>query len=102
MKHAARLNRQWGFSKVCYRGLQKNATRAFSAPALTNIYMSRGTLLAQVRLPRAIASHKGRPSDRKWSQSAPMNFGFCSAKCAHRNRRLHQRARHGLVRRSHS
>jgi transposase, IS5 family len=40
----------WGFSKVRYRGLQKNATRAFTALALANIYMSRGLLLAQVRL----------------------------------------------------
>lgn len=44
------IKRQWGFSKVRYRGLQKNATRAFTALALANIYMSRGLLLAQVRL----------------------------------------------------
>jgi transposase, IS5 family len=43
------IKRQWGFSKVRYRGLQKNATRAFTALALANIYMSRGLLLAQVR-----------------------------------------------------
>ena len=39
----------WGFSKVRYRGLQKNATRAFTALALANIYLSRQRLLAQVR-----------------------------------------------------
>jgi IS5 family transposase len=43
------IKRLWGFSKVRYRGLQKNATRAFTALALANIYMSRGLLLAQVR-----------------------------------------------------
>ena len=43
------IKRLWGFSKVRYRGLQKNATRAFTALALANIYMSRGLLLVQVR-----------------------------------------------------
>ena len=44
------IKRLWGFSKVRYRGLQKNATRAFTALALSNIFMSRQHLLAQVRL----------------------------------------------------
>ena len=43
------VKRLWGFSKVRYRGLQKNATRAFTALALANIYLSRGRLLGQVR-----------------------------------------------------
>jgi len=43
------IKRQWGFSKVRYRGLHKNATRAFTMLALANIYMSRGLLLAKVR-----------------------------------------------------
>ena len=43
------VKRLWGFSKVRYRGLHKNATRAFTALALTNIYLSRSQLLAQVR-----------------------------------------------------
>ena len=43
------VKRLWGFTKVRYRGLDKNATRAFTALALANIYMSRGLLLAQVR-----------------------------------------------------
>jgi len=43
------VKRLWGFSKVRYRGLHKNATRAFTALALANIYMSRGLLLVRVR-----------------------------------------------------
>lgn len=43
------VKRLWGFAKVRYRGLAKNATRAFTALALANIYLSRSRLLAQVR-----------------------------------------------------
>ena len=43
------LKRLWGFTKVRYRGLQKNATRAFTALALANIYLARGRLMPQVR-----------------------------------------------------
>ena len=43
------VKRLWGFAKVRYRGLTKNATRAFTALALANIYLSRRHLLAQVR-----------------------------------------------------
>jgi IS5 family transposase len=43
------VKRLWGFGKVRYRGLHKNATRAFTALALANIYLSRSTLMAQVR-----------------------------------------------------
>jgi transposase, IS5 family len=43
------VKRLWGFGKVRYRGLQKNATRAFTALALANIYLGRQRLLAQVR-----------------------------------------------------
>lgn len=43
------VKRLWGFGKVRYRGLQKNATRAFTALALTNIYLGRQRLMAQVR-----------------------------------------------------
>jgi IS5 family transposase len=43
------VKRLWGFSKVRYRGLHKNATRAFTALALANIYKSRGLLLVRVR-----------------------------------------------------
>lgn len=43
------VKRLWGFGKVRYRGLTKNATRAFTALALANIYLSRSKLMAQVR-----------------------------------------------------
>jgi transposase, IS5 family len=43
------VKRLWGFGKVRYRGLAKNATRAFTALALANLYLSRWPLLAQVR-----------------------------------------------------
>jgi IS5 family transposase len=43
------IKRLWGFSKVRYRGLDKNATRAFAALALSNIFMCRNRLMAQVR-----------------------------------------------------
>ncbi len=40
------VKRLWGFNKVRYRGLAKNATRAFTALALANIFMSRKWLMA--------------------------------------------------------
>ena len=47
------VKRLWGFGKVRYRGLAKNATHAFTALALAlalaNIYLSRQRLMAQVR-----------------------------------------------------
>lgn len=43
------VKRLWVFGKVRYRGLQKNATRAFTALALANIYLGRQRLMAQVR-----------------------------------------------------
>jgi transposase, IS5 family len=43
------VKRLWGFGKVRYRGLAKNATRAFTALALANIYLSRQRLMALVR-----------------------------------------------------
>jgi transposase, IS5 family len=43
------VKRLWGFDKVRYRGLAKNATRAFVTLALANIYLARRPLLAQVR-----------------------------------------------------
>ena len=43
------IKRLWGFTKVRYRGLAKNACRAFTALALANLYLSRRHLLAQVR-----------------------------------------------------
>ena len=38
------VKRQFGFAKVRYRGLAKNATRAFVALGLANIYLARGRL----------------------------------------------------------
>ena len=43
------VKRLWGFDKVRYRGLAKNATRAFVTLAMANIYLARGPLLQQVR-----------------------------------------------------
>ena len=40
------VKRLWGFDKVRYRGLAKNATRAFVALAMANIYLARGTPVA--------------------------------------------------------
>ena len=40
------VKRLWGFDKVRYRGLAKNATRAFVALGLANIYLARGRLAA--------------------------------------------------------
>ena len=38
------VKRLWGFSKVRYRGLAKNATRAFVTLGLANIYLARKRL----------------------------------------------------------
>jgi len=43
------VKRLWGFDKVRYRGLAKNATRSFVALGLANIYLARAALYAQVR-----------------------------------------------------
>jgi len=40
------VKRLWGFTKVRYRGLAKNATRSFVALGLANIYLARGRLMA--------------------------------------------------------
>lgn len=40
------LKRLWSLSKVRYLGLAKNATRAFAAVALANIFMSHKRLMA--------------------------------------------------------
>ena len=40
------VKRLWGFGKVRYRGLSKNATRAFVATALANIFLARRRLLS--------------------------------------------------------
>lgn len=43
------VKRLWGFGKVRYRGLKKNATRAFVALAMANLYLARQPLLGQIR-----------------------------------------------------
>jgi IS5 family transposase len=43
------VKRLWGFAKVRYRGLAKNATRSFVALGLANIYLARHVLDGQVR-----------------------------------------------------
>ena len=40
------VKRLWGFAKVRYRGLAKNATRSFVALGLANIYLARQRLMA--------------------------------------------------------
>jgi IS5 family transposase len=39
------LKRVFGFDKVRYRGIDKNATRLFVACGLVNLFMARRTLL---------------------------------------------------------
>ena len=39
------VKRLWGFAKVRYRGLAKNATRSFVALGLANIYLARQRLV---------------------------------------------------------
>ena len=39
------IKRLFGFTKVCYRGIAKNANRLFVACALANLFMVRRTLL---------------------------------------------------------
>ena len=41
------IKRIFGFAKVCYRGMAKNANRLFVTCALANLYMVRRTLLLQ-------------------------------------------------------
>lgn len=43
------VKRLWGFTKVRYRGLEKNANRAFIALALANVYLLRRKLMLLVR-----------------------------------------------------
>ena len=38
------VKRLWGFNKVRYRGLAKNATRTFVTLGLANVFMARGFL----------------------------------------------------------
>ena len=40
------MKRQFGYTKVRYRGLEKNAAQVFTLIGLTNLYMKRGHLMA--------------------------------------------------------
>ena len=40
------VKRLWGFGKTRYRGLAKNATSAFVATALANVFLARKRLVA--------------------------------------------------------
>ena len=63
------VKRLWGFGKERYRGLQKNATQAFTALALANMYLGRKSLLAQVRHePQKQARRPAKPAQKgsKW------------------------------------
>ena len=39
--HFLVIKRLWGFAKVRYRGIAKNATRAYVAYALANLFLAR-------------------------------------------------------------
>ena len=43
------VKKLWGFNKVRYRGLAKNATRAFVTLAMANLYLARQSLWPQLR-----------------------------------------------------
>ncbi|MCA3144981.1 MAG: IS5/IS1182 family transposase, partial [Betaproteobacteria bacterium] len=43
------IKRIFGFVKVSYRGLEKNANRLFVTCALANLYVVRGHLLARAQ-----------------------------------------------------
>ena len=43
------LKRLWGFAKARYRGLAKNANRAFTAKAMVNLYLAARRTPALVR-----------------------------------------------------
>jgi IS5 family transposase len=43
------LKRLWGFAKVGYRGLAKNANRTFTALAMVNLYLAARRTPALVR-----------------------------------------------------
>lgn len=46
VEHPLLVIKRWGFTKVRYRGLAKNATRAFAALMLANLYLLRRRLVA--------------------------------------------------------
>ena len=55
--------RLWGFTKVRYRGLTKNATRSFVALGLANSYLARRQLYGQVHAMR------NAPVEHQWASA---------------------------------
>lgn len=77
------VKRLWGFAKVRYRGLDKNATRSFVALGLANIYLARTRLMAGVHptmptegiarsetAPNQPKSRRKQPADRQVYRNA--------------------------------
>ena len=52
---------KFGFTKVRYRGLDKNANRLFATCALVNLFTARKKLLYAT----ACVSHNGKPMPKK-------------------------------------
>lgn len=65
------VKRLWGFTKVRYRGLAKNANRAFVALARANVYLCRTRLMAQVRLQWARTGPRARRQGPQASERRP-------------------------------
>jgi IS5 family transposase len=72
------VKRLWGFGKVRYRGLNKNATRAFTALALANIYLARQRLMAQYVPKGGIWAQ--RPEKQPKRAAKEVAFDFLSSK----------------------
>jgi hypothetical protein len=68
------IKRLWGFSKVRYRALAKNATRSFVALALANNFLARRTLYRQVRPQRPPSGPMARGEAEKASTSSAMRL----------------------------
>jgi len=72
------VKRLWGFTKVRYRGLQKNATRAFTALALANISLPEATAGtgAPVRVEIGPQGPANGPNGRRKRPQNPKNGVF--------------------------
>lgn len=69
------VKRLWGFSKVRYRGLAKNASRAFTALAVANVYLAGHRLMAPVR--PCLEEYLHAYTDAV--QAGPKTYLFCTA-----------------------
>ena len=70
------VKRLWGFNKMRYRGLAKNATRAFVTLAMANTSLERGTLLQQVRASASQERAKARDQGKNESNVPKMRPKF--------------------------